>query len=116
FPDIDPQSWFGLFATAGTPRDVIEKIQKDVATVFAQPEFQKRLQALAFEPVVSTPDEFAKFIAEDLAYKKKLIATTGIKAEERLGHQHRRTREPPGLEIGERFVGARKRIDRRRGL
>jgi tripartite-type tricarboxylate transporter receptor subunit TctC len=81
FPNIDPQSWFGLFAPAGTPKPVIDKIQKDVATVFAQPEFQKRLQALAFEPVVSTPEEFAKFIAEDLAYKQNLIATTGIKAE-----------------------------------
>jgi tripartite-type tricarboxylate transporter receptor subunit TctC len=82
FPDIDPQSWFGLFATAGTPKPVIEKIQKDVAQVFTQPEFQKRLQTLAFEPVASTPDAFAKFIAEDLAYKKKLIETTGIKGVE----------------------------------
>lgn len=82
FPDIDPQSWFGLFATAGTPKAVIEKIQKDVAQVFTQPEFQKRLQTLAFEPVASTPDAFAKFIAEDLAYKKKLIETTGIKGVE----------------------------------
>ncbi len=82
FPDIDPQSWFGLFATAGTPKPVIDKIQKDVATVFAQPEFQKRLQTLAFEPVVSNPEAFAKFIAEDLAYKKRLIDTTGIKGVE----------------------------------
>ena len=81
FPDIDPQSWFGLFATAGTPKPVVEKIQKDVATVFAEPAFQAKLQALAFTPVVSAPDDFAKFIAEDLAYKKRLIATTGIKAE-----------------------------------
>jgi tripartite-type tricarboxylate transporter receptor subunit TctC len=82
FPEIDPQSWFGLFATAGTPKPVIEKIQKDVAAVFQEPAFQKRLETLAFEPVASTPDEFAKFIAEDLAYKGKLIATTGIKAEQ----------------------------------
>jgi tripartite-type tricarboxylate transporter receptor subunit TctC len=82
FPDIDPQSWFGLFATAGTPKPVIEKIQKDVAKVFQEPEFQKRLQTLAFEPVASTPDAFAKFIAEDLAYKKRLIETTGIKGVE----------------------------------
>lgn len=81
FPDIDPQSWFGLFATAGTPKPVVDKIQKDVATVFAEPAFQTKIQALAFTPVVSAPDDFAKFIAEDLAYKKRLIATTGIKAE-----------------------------------
>ena len=81
FPEIDPQSWFGLFAPAGTPRPVIDRIQKDVATVFAEAAFQNRLKTLAFEAVVSTPDQFAKFIAEDLAYKGRLIATTGIKAE-----------------------------------
>ncbi|MGV3632811.1 MAG: Bug family tripartite tricarboxylate transporter substrate binding protein [Pseudorhodoplanes sp.] len=81
FPDIDPQSWFGLFAPAGTPKAIIEKIQKDVAEVFKEPAFQKRLETLAFEPVASTSDAFAKFIAEDLAYKGKLIAATGIKAE-----------------------------------
>jgi tripartite-type tricarboxylate transporter receptor subunit TctC len=81
FPDIDPQSWFGLFAPAGTPKAVVEKVQKDVAAVFAEPAFQGRLKTLAFEPVASTPDAFAKFIAADLVYKQKLIATTGIKAE-----------------------------------
>lgn len=81
FPDIDPQSWFGLFAPAGTPKAVIEKIQTDVAAVFTQPSFQEKLKALAFEPVVSTPENFTKFIADDLVYKGKLIATTGIKAE-----------------------------------
>jgi tripartite-type tricarboxylate transporter receptor subunit TctC len=81
FPDIDPQSWFGLFAPAGTPKPVIDRIQQDVAKVYQEAAFQKRLQTLAFEPVASTPVAFAKFIAEDLAYKKKLIETTGIKAE-----------------------------------
>ena len=81
FPEIDPQSWFGLFAPAGTPRPVIDRIQKDVATVFADPRFQQKLTALAFTAAISAPDDFAKFIADDLAYKRKLIAVTGIKAE-----------------------------------
>ncbi len=82
FPEIDPQSWFGLFAPAGTPQPIIDKIYRDVASVFADSGFQERhLRALAFSPVASTPAEFAKFIVEDLAYKGRLIAVTGIKAE-----------------------------------
>jgi tripartite-type tricarboxylate transporter receptor subunit TctC len=82
FPEIDPQSWFGLFAPAGTPKPVIEKIYRDVASVFAESGFQERhLKALAFTAVASPPAEFEKFIAEDLAYKGRLISTTGIKAE-----------------------------------
>lgn len=82
FAEVDPQSWFGLFAPAGTPKAVIDKIQKDVATVFANKDFLDRhIHALAFGSVASTPEDFAKFIAEDLAYKGRLISVTGIKAE-----------------------------------
>lgn len=82
FPEIDPQSWFGLFAPAGTPKPVIEKIYKDVAAVFADSSFRERhLKALAFTAVATSPADFEKFIAEDLAYKGRLIQTTGIKAE-----------------------------------
>ena len=79
FPDIDPRGWVGMFAPAGTPKPVVEKIQKDVVAVFAKPEFQKLLQALGSEQVNSTPDVFEKFVAEDYAHKKKLIGAAGIK-------------------------------------
>jgi tripartite-type tricarboxylate transporter receptor subunit TctC len=82
FAEVDPQSWFGLFAPAGTPNVIIDKIQKDVATAFTDTAFFDRsINALAFGPVVSTPEEFTKFIAEDIVYKGRLISVTGIKAE-----------------------------------
>ena len=61
---------------------MIDKIYQDVATVFADSGFQERhLKALAFTAVASPPADFRKFIAEDLAYKGRLIQATGIKAE-----------------------------------
>jgi tripartite-type tricarboxylate transporter receptor subunit TctC len=82
FAEVDPRSWFGLFAPQGTPTAVIHKIQKDVAAVFTDKAFLDRsINALAFGPVASTREEFAKFVAEDLAYKGRLISVTGIKAE-----------------------------------
>lgn len=78
FAEIDPNAWVGMFAPAGTPKPVIEKIQRDVVRVFAKPEFQKLLQALGSEQVTSTPDVFEKFIAEDYSNKKKLINSAGI--------------------------------------
>ena len=82
FSDVDPQSWFGLFGPQGTSKAIINKIQKDVVTVFADKAFLDRsINALAFGPVVSTPEDFATFIAKDLAYKGRLISVTGIKAE-----------------------------------
>ena len=82
FPNIDPRSWFGLFAPAGTPPAVVAKISRDVAAVLNDPEFKARfIDGPGFTGVGSTPEAFAKFIADDLAYKRNLIAVTGITAE-----------------------------------
>jgi tripartite-type tricarboxylate transporter receptor subunit TctC len=82
FPDIDPQSWFGLFATGGTPREIVQKIQTDVAAIFADAEFRERhMLQRGFDPVLSTPEEFAKFIQADMQVKARLIKVSGAKAE-----------------------------------
>jgi tripartite-type tricarboxylate transporter receptor subunit TctC len=82
FPDIDPRSWYGIFAPAGTPADVVTKISKDVAAVLADPAFKERyVDSLGYTGVGSTPQAFSAFIAVDMAYKKNLIAVTGITAE-----------------------------------
>jgi tripartite-type tricarboxylate transporter receptor subunit TctC len=82
FPNVDPRSWYGLFAPAGTPSTTIDKIQKDVAAVLADAEFKARfIDGLGYTGVASTPTAFAKFIADDMDYKRNLIAVTGITAE-----------------------------------
>lgn len=82
FPDVDPRSWFGLFAPAQTPVAIIERIHKSVAAVANEPDFKARvIDGRGFVGVASTPAEFARFIADDLAYKAKLIKTAGIQPE-----------------------------------
>jgi len=82
FPNVDPRSWYGMFTAVGTPPGVIDKIQKDVAAVFADAEFKARfIDGLGYTGVGSTPTAFARFIAEDMEYKRNLIAVTGITAE-----------------------------------
>jgi tripartite-type tricarboxylate transporter receptor subunit TctC len=82
FPDIDPRPWYGLFAPGATPRATIDKIQKDVAAILANPEFSERYVAgKGYTGVGSTPEAFAAFIKSDLDYKARLIAVSGAKAE-----------------------------------
>ena len=57
FPSIEANGWNGLFAPAKTPKDVIDKLQKEVAAALKNPELAKRLNDLAAEPVGSTPAE-----------------------------------------------------------
>src|SRR5262245_13982893 len=56
-------TWFGLFATGGTPRDIVAKINADVQRVVSEPAFRERFLApQMFEPIVTPPDKFAEFL------------------------------------------------------
>jgi tripartite-type tricarboxylate transporter receptor subunit TctC len=82
FPDIEPRSWFGLLAPAGTPPSVVGKIQKDVAAILNEPDFKARfIDRAGHTGVGSSPEAFTKFIREDLDAKGRLIAAAGIVAE-----------------------------------
>jgi tripartite-type tricarboxylate transporter receptor subunit TctC len=82
FGDVNPKSWFGLFAPAGTPPEVIAKIQRDVAAVFNDPEFKARyIDLVGYTGVASTPADFTAFINADLNEKQKMIKAAGIQQE-----------------------------------
>jgi tripartite-type tricarboxylate transporter receptor subunit TctC len=79
YPDIEPRSWFGILAPAGTPPAVAEKIQKAVAAILNEPEFKARfIDRAGHTGVGNTPAEFAKFIAADYAAKKAMIEAAAI--------------------------------------
>jgi tripartite-type tricarboxylate transporter receptor subunit TctC len=82
FGDLDPQAWFGLLAPAGTPAVVVRKIRDDIAAIFSDPDYrEKQLVQRGFDPVVSTPEDFAKFIQTDMQSKARMIKISGAKAE-----------------------------------
>jgi tripartite-type tricarboxylate transporter receptor subunit TctC len=82
FPDIEPLSWFGLFAPAETPPAIVEKIQQAVASLINEPEFKARfIDQAGHTGVGSTPSAFAAYIQADLAAKRKMIAAAGIEPE-----------------------------------
>lgn len=74
-------SWYGLWAPKDLPRDIVLKLQAEITKIVAQPDVKKRLDTLGFVPVGSTPEEFAKFIANDMAMSEKIIRESNIKAQ-----------------------------------
>jgi tripartite-type tricarboxylate transporter receptor subunit TctC len=82
YPDIEPLSWFGLFAPAGTTPAVIETIRKAVVEALNDPEFRPRfIDQAGHTAVGSRPEAFAKFIQSDLTAKGRMIEAAGITAE-----------------------------------
>ena len=81
-PGFEAVSWFGLFAPAGTPREIVERINADVQRVLADREFRdKFLAPNHFEPIGGSPAEFGQYVKRDAAKWSKLIREAGITAD-----------------------------------
>jgi tripartite-type tricarboxylate transporter receptor subunit TctC len=78
-PGYDVSPWFAVFAPAGTPRPVIDKLNAALLDAIKQPDVVTRLDAIGIEPVGSTPEALAAHLAGESARWTKLIATRGIK-------------------------------------
>jgi len=78
-PGYSSLGWFGLFAPAGTPRDLVARISADAKTVLTLPEAKQRLAEQGAEPEPTTPDAFAAFVNSDIAKWLALAQKTGIK-------------------------------------
>ncbi len=80
--NLDSSGWFGLFAPAGTPRPIVDRIAADVAQVLALPDVAANLREQGLEPVGSKPEEFAQFLRGNAAKWKQLAQENGIRAEQ----------------------------------
>ena len=80
-PGYTSQGAFGLFAPAGTPREIRDKIAADVAEILARPDIRKGLEARSFVIDSFGPDAFDKFIADETVKWRTVITAAGIKGE-----------------------------------
>jgi tripartite-type tricarboxylate transporter receptor subunit TctC len=66
YPDLVAITWFSLSAPAGTPKEIVERLNREVVKLMAKPEVQKRLAHEAIETKAMTPDEFTKFVEAEI--------------------------------------------------
>jgi len=75
----DSPLWFGLWAPAGTPPEIVQKISTDVRRALADPGVKEKLQNLGNDVMEMSPAEFAKFVREELETYAVIIKNAGIK-------------------------------------
>jgi tripartite-type tricarboxylate transporter receptor subunit TctC len=81
YQDFDVDFWYGLLAPAATPREIIAKLNQDIAQILNTPEMRETLSNQGLEPVTGTPEQFGSLIKSDLARWANVIKTAGISAE-----------------------------------
>jgi tripartite-type tricarboxylate transporter receptor subunit TctC len=80
-PGFDISNWFGVFAPAGTPNEILNKLNAEIVRALALPDVKERLASQGAEVVGNTRAEFAAFIAAEMAKYAKLIKESGAKAD-----------------------------------
>lgn len=72
-------TWFGLMAPARTPKEIVARLNTEVGRILASPDLRQRFVSDGLEPIGGSPEEFAKFIRDEIAKYAKVIKNAGIK-------------------------------------
>jgi tripartite-type tricarboxylate transporter receptor subunit TctC len=80
-PGFEAVQYYGLAAPAGTPRPIIERLNRELRTILAADEMKKRLIADGSDPAPSTPEEYAANIQREEAKWSALVQKLGLKLE-----------------------------------
>jgi len=81
YPEFDITTWVGIFAPAGTPREITSKLQADLMTVMARSEVRERIASQGGEVFAAPGEQLAAHIRKETALYAKVVQSSGIKPE-----------------------------------
>jgi tripartite-type tricarboxylate transporter receptor subunit TctC len=80
-PGFEVTSWYGVFGPAGLPGDIVVKLNSEIGSAVTAPDVKERLAALGAEPSVKAPDQFARYVRQEITKWAKVVKDSGAKAE-----------------------------------
>lgn len=78
FPGFDLAAWYGVIAPAGTPKEIVNRLNSEIGKILEKPDVKRILAKQGLEAQRSTPEQFAKDIKDDIAKYAKLLKDAGI--------------------------------------
>ena len=80
-PDLDLGAWWGVYATAGTPRDIVLKLNEMLARTVTHADMRDRLALMQVETLTTTPEAFGKFVQDETEKWARVIQRAKIVAD-----------------------------------
>jgi tripartite-type tricarboxylate transporter receptor subunit TctC len=80
-PGYEASALFGMGAPKKTPTEIVEKLNREINAVLAEPEMKKRLVELGGEPLMASPEAFGTMIAAETEKWEKVVHSAGLKVE-----------------------------------
>jgi len=81
FPGYEDYTWVGFWAPAGTPKAIVNRLNKEISLALQRPDMKERLSALGYEFKPNSPEEFASFVAGEVQKWGKVVKASGAKAD-----------------------------------
>jgi tripartite-type tricarboxylate transporter receptor subunit TctC len=81
FPGYEDYTWIAYFAPAGTPKDIVNQLNRQIAAILQLPDTKKRLAALGFDPVDNTPEQFTAYIKVEVSKWAQVIRDSGARVD-----------------------------------
>ena len=78
-PQYDTNAWYSMHAPAGTPADIVRRLNRELVAILKDPEILARFKQLSTDPVGNTPEEFGAFVKVELDKYARIIKAAGIK-------------------------------------
>ena len=81
FPGYEALNWYGYLAPAGTPKEIVDRLHKEIAKALANPKVIEQMEKTGVEPLAMTPDEFGRYIKREYDTWGKVVKQANIKAQ-----------------------------------
>jgi tripartite-type tricarboxylate transporter receptor subunit TctC len=80
-PEFEVDTWYGVLAPAGVPREIVARLNGDLVRIMRAPEMRERLAPMGIQPLASTPEEFGAFLQNEVARWGKVVREAGAQVE-----------------------------------
>jgi len=80
-PGFEVTTWYGVLAPAGTPKDIVARLNREIVKILNTPDTKERLAVVAADPMTSSPEQFSAYIKQEIARWSKVVRTAGLRAD-----------------------------------